>query len=187
MECSFSGFSHWNLWIPLFTPAGRQTLGQWKRYKTYEKVMTTLKLIHAEHEPHWLVKQSKVKCTLAQALRLCTGRTARRGSRGMALLFLDHDTRRSEGSASRTSPSLPPGKTPYPFYRKLGGPQGRSGQVRKISPPPVFEPRTVQPVASRYTDYATRPTTLIWISGIIEWKTTAFSLWCLVLKILWRG
>jgi len=31
---------------------------------------------------------------LAQALRLCTGRTANRGSRGMALLFLDHATRR---------------------------------------------------------------------------------------------
>ena len=29
----------------------------------------------------------KVKCTLVQALRLCTGRTAHRGSRGIALLF----------------------------------------------------------------------------------------------------
>jgi hypothetical protein len=29
--------------------------------------------------------------------------------------------------------------------------------VRKISPPPGFQPRTVQPVDSRYTDYATRP------------------------------
>jgi hypothetical protein len=28
---------------------------------------------------------------------------------------------------------------------RLGGPQGRSGQVRKISPPPGFDPRTVQP------------------------------------------
>ena len=36
----------------------------------------------------------KVKCTLAQALRLCTGRRAHRGSRGVALLFHDHDTRR---------------------------------------------------------------------------------------------
>jgi len=35
-----------------------------------------------------------VKCTLVQALRLCTGRTAHRGSRGIALLFLDHGTRR---------------------------------------------------------------------------------------------
>ena len=30
---------------------------------------------------------------------------------------------------------LPPGKTRYPLYRRLGGPQGRSGRVRKISPP----------------------------------------------------
>jgi hypothetical protein len=63
-----------------------------------------------------------------------------------------------EGSASRPGRSLPPGKTRYPLYRRLGGPQGRSGQVRIISPPPGFDPRTVQPVASRYTDYATRPT-----------------------------
>jgi len=29
-----------------------------------------------------------------------------------------------------------PGKeTRYPLYRRLGGPQGRSGRVRKISPP----------------------------------------------------
>jgi hypothetical protein len=30
--------------------------------------------------------------------------------------------------------------------------------VRKISAPQGFDPRTVQSVASRYTDYATRPT-----------------------------
>jgi len=35
-----------------------------------------------------------------------------------------------------------------------GGPQGRPGLVRKISPPPGLDPRTVQPVASPYTDYA---------------------------------
>ena len=36
----------------------------------------------------------KVKCTLLQALRLCTGSTAYRGSRGIALPFHDHGTRR---------------------------------------------------------------------------------------------
>jgi len=36
----------------------------------------------------------KVKVTLVQALRLCTGRTAHRESRGIALLFHDHGTRR---------------------------------------------------------------------------------------------
>ena len=29
----------------------------------------------------------------------------------------------------------PPGKTRYPLYRRLGGPHGRSGRVRRISPP----------------------------------------------------
>ena len=94
----------------------------------------------------------KVKCTLVQPLRLCTGRTAHRGSRGIALPFHDHGIRGGERSASRPGRSLPPGKTRYPLYRRLGGPQGRSGQVRKISPPPGFDPRTVQPVASPYTD-----------------------------------
>ena len=48
--------------------------------------------------------------------------------------------------------ALPPRKNGYPLYRMLGGPQGRFGQVRKISPTPGFDPRTVQPVGSRYTD-----------------------------------
>ena len=77
----------------------------------------------------------KVKFTLVEALRLCTGHTAHRGSRGIALPFRDHGTRRGEGSASRLGRSFPPGKIRYPLYRRLGGPQGRSGQVRKISPP----------------------------------------------------
>jgi hypothetical protein len=47
------------------------------------------------------------------------------------------------------------GKTRYPLNRRLGGHQGRSRRVRKISPPPGFNPRIVQPVASRYTDWAT--------------------------------
>ena len=61
-----------------------------------------------------------------------------------------------EGSALRLGRSLPLGKTQYSLYRRLGGPQGQSGQVRKISPPPGFDPQTVQPVATRYTDYAIR-------------------------------
>jgi hypothetical protein len=62
------------------------------------------------------------------------------------------------GDQRHAPAALPPGKTRYPLYRRLGGPQGRSGQVWKISPPPEFDPRTVQPVASRYTDWAIRPT-----------------------------
>jgi len=58
------------------------------------------------------------------------------------------------GSQRHAPAALPPEKTRYPLYRRLGGPQGRSGQVRNISPPPGFDPPTVQPVASRYTDWA---------------------------------
>jgi len=58
-----------------------------------------------------------------------------------------------EGSASRPGRYLPAGKTRYPLYRRLGWLQDRSGQVRKISPQPGFDPRTVQPVASRYIDF----------------------------------
>ena len=53
----------------------------------------------------------------------------------------------------------PRGKNRYTLYKRLGGHHGRSGQVRKISPPPGFDPRTVQAVGSRCTDYATRPYT----------------------------
>ena len=52
------------------------------------------------------------------------------------------------GGQHHAPAALLPGKT------RLGGPQGLSEWVRKISPPPGFDPRTVQPVASRYTDWA---------------------------------
>jgi hypothetical protein len=51
---------------------------------------------------------------------------------------------RSGGSASSPVRSLSPGKTRYPLYRRLCGSLGQSGEVRKISPPPGFDPRTVQ-------------------------------------------
>jgi hypothetical protein len=50
--------------------------------------------------------------------------------------------------------ALSPGMILYSLYRRLGGPHDRSGRVLKISSQPVFDPRTVQPVASRYTDWA---------------------------------
>ena len=50
-----------------------------------------------------------------------------------------------------------PWKDPVPIDRRLGGPQGRFGRAENLTPL-GFDPRTVQPVASRCTDYATRPT-----------------------------
>jgi hypothetical protein len=43
------------------------------------------------------------------------------------------------GGKHHTPAAFPPGKTRYPLYRRLGGPQGRYGRVRKISPPPGFD------------------------------------------------
>ena len=63
-----------------------------------------------------------------------------------------------EMSESRPDRSLPPGKAPVPIVQEAGWAQGRSGQVRELSPPPGFDPRNVQPVTSRYIHWATRPT-----------------------------
>jgi len=52
----------------------------------------------------------------------------------------------SEWSAARLDRTLPPGKTRYPFYRRPGGPQGRSGRVENLVPTGIRS-RTVQPVA----------------------------------------
>ena len=49
-----------------------------------------------------------------------------------------------EWSAARLGRTLPPGKTRYPFYRRLGGPQGRPGWAETLSPP-VFDPGPSNP------------------------------------------
>jgi len=65
-----------------------------------------------------------------------------------------------EWSAARPGRTLPPEKIRYPLYRRLGGPQGRSGRAENLVPTGIRS-RTVQPVVSRYTDWATEPTNKI--------------------------
>ena len=62
-----------------------------------------------------------------------------------------------EWSASRLGRNLPPGNTRYPFYRRLGGLQGRSGGAENLVPTGIPY-RNIQTVFSRYTDWATGPT-----------------------------
>jgi hypothetical protein len=81
-----------------------------------------------------------------------TGPKAQRGGRGIALLFPDHGARRRWMVST----------TPRPLYlwERLGthctggwvGPRAGLDVCEKSRPPPGFDPRTVQPVASRYTD-----------------------------------
>ena len=63
---------------------------------------------------------TKEKCTLVHALRLCTGRTAHRGSRGIALLFHDHGTRRGWGVSVTPRPLFTPGKDPVAIVQEAG-------------------------------------------------------------------
>ena len=101
----------------------------------------------------------KVKCTLVQALRLCTGRTTHRESRGIALLFQDHGTKREVRGQRHAPVALYPRERPGTHCTGgWVGPRAGLDRCGKSRPPPGFDPRTVEPLASRYTDYATRPT-----------------------------
>ena len=62
----------------------------------------------------------QVKCTLVQALRLCTGRTSHRGSRGIALPCRDHGTRRGWGISVTPRPLYSPGKDTVPIIQEVG-------------------------------------------------------------------
>jgi hypothetical protein len=47
--------------------------------------------------------------------------------------------------------------------RRLDGHEGRSGWVRKISSPLGFDPWTILPVVSRYTDFAIPAHVFEWV------------------------
>ena len=61
------------------------------------------------------------------------------------------------GGQRHAPAALPPGKIRYPLYRRLGEPQGRSGRVRKISPPPGFDPRPSSPLRVAIPTELSRP------------------------------
>ena len=61
-----------------------------------------------------------VNCTPVQALRLCTGRTAHRGSKGITLPFQDHDTMKGWGVSGTPRPLFTPGKDPVHIVQEAG-------------------------------------------------------------------
>jgi hypothetical protein len=58
------------------------------------------------------------------------------------------------GGQCHTPAALPPGKTRYQLCREVGGPRASLEGCGISRPTSGFDPRPVQPVASRYTDYA---------------------------------
>ena len=75
---------------------------------------------------------------------------AQRVGRGIALLFHDRSTRRGEWSAARPA-YLTHGKDPVTIVQEAGWGPGPVWTGEK-SGPLGFDPRTDQPVVSRYTD-----------------------------------
>jgi len=69
---------------------------------------------------------------------------ARRLGTTIALLSHDRGTGRGEWSAARLGRTLPPGKARYPFYGRLGGPQGWSGGAENLVPTGIWS-RTSSP------------------------------------------
>ena len=85
---------------------------------------------------------------------------AQRMGRAIALLFHDRGTRMWWVVSSTPRPHFTPAERPGTHFRRgWVGPRVLL-DGRKISFPPGFDPRTVQPVVSRYTDWATRPSLL---------------------------
>jgi hypothetical protein len=95
----------------------------------------------------------KLKCTLVQALRLCTVRTAHRESRGIALPFHDHGTRRGWGVSVKPRPLFTPGKYPVPIVQKAGW-----------APGPVWtNAENLAPTGIRYPDRPAHSQSLYWL------------------------
>jgi len=108
----------------------------------------------------WLwykTKKVKVKVTPVQALRLCTGCTAHRGSRGIALLF--HDQRHLKWVRRQRHAPAALFPRPVPTVQEAGWAPGPLWTgADNLATQPGFNPQTIKPIASRYTDYATQPT-----------------------------
>jgi hypothetical protein len=96
----------------------------------------------------------KVKCPFVQALRLCTGRAAHKGSRGIALLFHDHGTRKGWGVSVTPRPLFIPGKDLVPIVEEAGWAPGPVWTDAENFAPTGIRP----PDRPARTDYATRPT-----------------------------
>jgi len=97
-------------------------------------------------------KGKKLKCTLVQALRLCTDHMAHRGSRDIALPFLDHSTRRGSKVSVTPRPIFTPGKDPVPIVQEVGWtPEPVCTCARNLAPTGIKSPDRPARSQSLYT------------------------------------
>jgi len=93
---------------------------------------------------------------------------AQRVGRGIALLFHDRALEGGEWSAARPGRSLPLERTRFPFYRRLGELQGRSGRAENLVPTGIRS-RTVQPVAQSLYRLNYPAHTILYYNIIVLW------------------
>jgi len=82
---------------------------------------------------------------------------AQRVGRDIALLFHDRGTRRGWVVSSTPRPHFTTGKDPVPIVQEAVWAPGPAGMEENLVRTGIRS-RTVQPVVSRYTEWATRPT-----------------------------
>ena len=97
------------------------------QFRNFQFIIQIISMTHVTysrtswyHHPQGLPSVLPLSWPLVRALRLCTGRTAHRGIRGIALHFHDHGTRRGWGVSVTTRPIFTPGKHTVPIVQKAG-------------------------------------------------------------------
>ena len=101
---------------------GMASVNKTRPHCVYQRGKTYSKTLAARHDRGtafyvWIGLKGKVKCTLVQATRICTGCTAHRGNRGIVLPFHDQGTRRVWGVGVTPRPLFTPGKDPVPIVQ----------------------------------------------------------------------
>ena len=146
------GRSYAQVWIKYWTwPFTLVTVRCFEIYIYLDKFCVSLAISWTQNHSKSKVK---VKVTLVQALRLCTGRTVYRRSRGIALPFHNHGIRTGWGVSVRPRPLFTPGKDPVLIVQESGWAPGPVWTGTENLATTGIRSRTVQHVTSRYTDWA---------------------------------
>ena len=132
----------------------------------------SLQVLENGHNLWPIHTDKKLKCTLVQALRLCTGRTAHRGSRGIALSFHDHGTRRGWGVSVTPRAIFTPGQDSVPIVQEAGWASGPVWTgAENLAPTGIRSPD--RPARSQSLYRLSYPAHIIYRNQI-KWRTSHF-------------
>jgi hypothetical protein len=114
---------------------------------------------------NYTVVGRKVRCTPCTGTEALYRTTVCRGSRGIALLFLDHGTRKGWGVNVTPWPLFTPGKDTVPIVQEAGWTLAPIWTGAENLVPTVIRSPDRPALANSYTDDATRPTYCCSITG----------------------